>query len=102
MHEAQQKPLVNTYQPNITQSSQLQNDLFKSTSSDMNHELEVQIGFTRSFQIFIIDSSLLFTNRFYLQRERINDTCILALDIYKLLITRVQMDPNTWYFLNFS
>lgn len=98
MFEAQQKPQIPINQPSFTLISQSQNDSLKPILSDTNQDMEIQIGFIRSFQMFIIDSSLLFSNRFYLQRERINDTCILALNIYKRLIRIVQMDQNTWYF----
>ena len=65
-------------------------------SKSLDTVVDVKIGFIRSLQMFLVDSSVLFFNRINLQRDRIMDTCGYVLDIIKLLIGKVQMDQNTW------
>ena len=65
----------------------------KSSNVD---SMDLKIGFIRSLQMFFVDSSVLFFNRFNLQRDRIIDTCVCLLDSIKLFIYKVQMDQNTW------
>ena len=67
--------------------------LMKSSNVD---SMDLKIGFIRSLQMFFVDSSVLFFNRFNLQRDRIIDTCVCLLDSIKLFIYKVQMDQNTW------
>jgi hypothetical protein len=57
---------------------------------------DVKIGFTRSLQIFFIYSSHIFLNRTNLHRDKITSICLPGLDIYKSLITRLQIDYSTW------
>ncbi len=66
------------------------------SSSNLIKDTDIKIGFIRSLQMFYVDSSILFFNRFNLQRDRIIDTCVCLLDSIKLFIYKVQMDQSTW------
>jgi hypothetical protein len=68
----------------------------ESSSSSLIKDTDIKIGFIRSLQMFFLDSSILFFNRFNLQRDRIIDTCVCLLDSIKLFIYKVQMDQSTW------
>ena len=57
---------------------------------------DIQIGYTRSLQIFFSHSSNLFLNRYHLLRMKPSNICTHALDIYKTLIKTIQIDSTTW------
>jgi hypothetical protein len=73
--------------------SSVSNYTHQTTSSA---EQMTRIGSVKCLQIFFFHSSNLLLNRTNLQRDKIKNICCYTLEIYKLFIRKIKMDPQTW------
>ena len=77
-------------------SSSIYSSISNYTHQPSSAEQMTRIGNVKCLQIFFFHSSNLLLNRTNLQRDKIKNVCCYTLEIYKLFIRKIKMDPQTW------
>jgi hypothetical protein len=88
--------LSEKFQRATSLSSSLYSSVSNYTHQTTSAEQMTRIGSVKCLQIFFFHSSNLLLNRTNLQRDKIKNICCYTLEIYKLFIRKIKMDPQTW------
>ena len=78
-------------------SSSVTNATISSNTTQPNEA--TRVGYMRCLQIFFFHSSNLLLNRNNFKSDKIKNICCYTLEIYKLFIRKIKMDPHTWTML---